>query len=115
MDSDPSRRSGWEVNPLSTVNVLIETLNLAKEESTIGPAKTAFGEVSAFLAIIFSNPEAWEPQFRVIGDSSPPEIDYVYLGLFCADICRSLDRGLNGRRCDELSQSVLQAIEELIV
>ena len=39
--------------------------------------------------------------------------DYVDLGLVCADVCKALDRGLKGRRLDELSPSVLEAIEEL--
>ena len=41
------------------------------------------------------------------------EIDYVELGLACADVCKALDRGLNGRRVSELSPSVLEAIEQL--
>ena len=39
--------------------------------------------------------------------------DYVDLGLSCGDICQTLNRGLNGRRLHELSQSVLGAIEKL--
>jgi hypothetical protein len=39
--------------------------------------------------------------------------DFVELGLSCADICKVLDRGLNGKRLDELNQSVLVAIEKL--
>ena len=39
--------------------------------------------------------------------------DYVDLGLACADACRALERGLNGRRADELSRSVFEAIEQL--
>ena len=39
--------------------------------------------------------------------------DYVDLGQFCADVCKALDRGLEGRRSDELSSSVLEAIEKL--
>ena len=39
--------------------------------------------------------------------------DYVELGLACADVCRALDRGINGRRLDELSQSVFEAIGQL--
>ena len=39
--------------------------------------------------------------------------DYVELGLACADVCRALDRGMSGRRADELSQSVGEAIEQL--
>ena len=37
---------------LSSLNMAIEALNLAKEISSITPAKTAFGSVSALLAII---------------------------------------------------------------
>ena len=39
--------------------------------------------------------------------------DYVELGLACADVCRALDRGITGRRVDELSQSVFEAIGQL--
>jgi len=39
--------------------------------------------------------------------------DYVELGLSCADICRALDRGANGKKLDELSQSVCDAITQL--
>ena len=39
--------------------------------------------------------------------------DYVDLGLACADICRGLDRGMNGKRLDDLSQSVREAINQL--
>ena len=38
---------------------------------------------------------------------------YVELGLACADVCRSLDRGLNRRQADRLSQPVSEAIEQL--
>jgi len=39
--------------------------------------------------------------------------DYVELGLACADVCKALDRGMNGRQVDELSQSVFEAIRQL--
>jgi len=39
--------------------------------------------------------------------------DYVDLGLACADVCRALDRGMNGRLVDELSQPVFEAIGQL--
>ena len=41
------------------------------------------------------------------------EDEYVKLGLECADICQALDRGLDGRRFDQLSKSVIGAIEHL--
>ena len=43
------------------------------------------------------------------------EIDYIDLGLACADVCRALDRGMGGRRADDLSQSVFEAIGQLTV
>ena len=41
------------------------------------------------------------------------DLDYVELGLFCADICRALDRGMSGKKLDDLSQSVCDAINQL--
>ena len=41
------------------------------------------------------------------------KIDYVELGLACAGMCTALDRGVNGRRVDELGQSVFEAIGQL--
>jgi hypothetical protein len=39
--------------------------------------------------------------------------DYVGLGLSCADVCRALDRGINGRKPNDPSQSVYDAIDQL--
>ena len=39
--------------------------------------------------------------------------DYVDLGLACAEVCQALDRGINGRPVDGLSQSVFEAIAQL--
>ena len=39
--------------------------------------------------------------------------DYVELGLACTNVCKALDRGLNGRRLDELSGPVREAIVQL--
>ena len=41
------------------------------------------------------------------------EADYIEVGLFCADICRALDRGMNGKKLGDLSQSVYDAINQL--
>ena len=41
------------------------------------------------------------------------EQDYVELGLNCADICGALDRGTNGKKMDDLSQSVCEAMNQL--
>ena len=39
------------------------------------------------------------------------KLDYVELGLACADVCSALDRGM--RQTNELSRSVYEAIEQL--
>ena len=49
-----------------------------------------------------------------IKDTIANEQDYVDLSLFCADVCKALERGLEGKgSLDQLSRSVLGAIEEL--
>ena len=39
--------------------------------------------------------------------------DYVELGLSCAAICGALERGMNGKKLNDLSQSVCDAINQL--
>ena len=41
------------------------------------------------------------------------EVDYVELGLACADVCTALHRGLSGKRLNELNNSVCEAIVQL--
>jgi len=41
------------------------------------------------------------------------EMEYVEIGLDCADICRALERGMNGKKLGDLSQSVCDAINQL--
>ena len=41
------------------------------------------------------------------------KIDYVELGLACADVCIALDRGLNGKMLNDLNNSVCEAINQL--
>ena len=40
--------------------------------------------------------------------------DYVELGLASADVCKALERGMNGKKLDDLDQSVREAIEQLM-
>ena len=41
------------------------------------------------------------------------EQEYVEVGLSCADICKALDRRMNGKKLDDLSKSVRDAISQL--
>ena len=52
-------------------------------------------------------------RFTHIQDSMANKTDYIELGLACADVCRALQRGMNGRRPDDLSDSVREAITQL--
>ena len=38
--------------------------------------------------------------------------DLVELGLACANVCKVLDRGIDGRGLDQLGQSVCEAIAQ---
>ena len=51
--------------------------------------------------------------FIHIQDSMVNDLDYVELGLSCARICKALERGMNGKKLDDLSQSVCDAISQL--
>ena len=42
------------------------------------------------------------------------ERGYIEIGLSCAEICNALHRGMNGRRLEDLSQPVREAINQLI-
>ena len=42
------------------------------------------------------------------------EQDYVDLGLSCADICKALQRGMDGKSLNDLSKSVCDAISQLM-
>ena len=41
------------------------------------------------------------------------KVDYVELGLTCADVCEALDLGIDRRQADELNHSILEGIEKL--
>ena len=41
--------------------------------------------------------------------------DYVDLGLHCAEICKAIARGLNGKKLDNLSPSMCDAINLLMM
>ena len=47
-----SQRPNEQEGVISALNAAIETLNLAKEISSITPAKAVFGSVSVILAMI---------------------------------------------------------------
>ena len=41
------------------------------------------------------------------------QMDYVELGLACAGVCTTLNRGLSGKSLNDLNESVCEAIKRL--
>ena len=52
-------------------------------------------------------------KFTFVQDTMANQQDYIDIGSTCANVCKVLDWGLNGKRLDELSRSVLEAIQHL--
>ena len=117
MSSETQRLEGRD-GSLSKLNVAIGALDIAKDVCSIAPAQAAFGAASALLTIIrVRGLQSCYDGFLLtfLQDTMANEQDYVELGLNCADICTALDRGMNGKRPDDLSQSVCKAISQLAV
>ena len=117
METDPQRPTGRE-DTTPSLNVAIAAQNLAWKNSNVAATKSVFRSVTDLLTMA----RVCSPSSAVIGsrftagsDSTPTanELDFVELGLFCADICGTLDRGTRGRSRNELNQPVHGAIDQL--
>jgi len=100
---------------LLSLNAAIEALNLMKGATSITPVPAVFGTVGALLTMIrarFPSSPAIHSSTSNL-DSMANKGELAKIGLACADACKALDRGMHGRRSDELSQPVGEAIEHL--
>ena len=116
MDKD-SRRQQRQDNVLPSLNVAIEALNITKEILSITPAKAVCGSVSVVLAMVRVRLSLIRVDCCRLNhgqDSMINETDYVELGLACADVCTALGRGMDGKKPDDLGQSISDAIGQLI-
>jgi hypothetical protein len=114
MTDKPQRQKGSKAIPV--LNMAIDGLNIAKEATSTTPVNPVFGSVALLLTMIrvSSLPfcdEIFELTHRQ--DTMANEQDYVDLGLSCADICKALKRGMDGKSLDDLSESVCDAIDQL--
>ena len=115
MATDSQRPKGRE-NSVSLLNAAIDAMDLAEKISSITPAKAVFATVGVLLVMIkvcFSPSAMRCPELTRSQESMINALDYVELGLFCSDICRALNRGMNGKKLDDLNQSVCDAINQL--
>ncbi|KAF9791220.1 hypothetical protein BJ322DRAFT_436311 [Thelephora terrestris] len=110
----PKERDGV----VTTLNVFIEAFTLAKEISSITPAKAVFGSAAVILTTIkvrcflFHATASLRLAF-VIQEFFANQQDYVELGQNCVEICCVLDRGTKGKEAEHLSQLVRDAINRL--
>jgi hypothetical protein len=101
---------------LTSLDLLIQALNIAKDACGVPPAQIAFSSASVLLTMIrvrLSLLREGEHLTHVVQDTMANNEDYVELGQACADVCQALYQRLKGRRSDELNQSVLDAIGTL--
>ena len=117
--TDESQQPEGRDGVLSSLNTAIDGLNLAKELSSITPAKAVFGSVAILITMIrVGFPLACGETFRAHisrQDTMANEQDYVDLGLSCADICKALERGMGEKKLDDFNKSVRDAINQLTV
>lgn len=100
---------------LSTLDVFIQGLTLAKDTCGVPPAQVAFGAAGALLTMIRVCFPSGKTNFWLtfIQDTMTNDQDYIDLGRTCSDVCQKLYRRLKGRQPDDLNQSVLDAIGDL--
>jgi len=113
MKADSQRHKEREAD----LNAAIEALDLAKTSSILS-AKVAFVSVVTLLTTIrvrsYSSTTIYH-KFTPCQDTMVNGLRYAELGLSCADVCRALEQGTNGRKQDELSPSVNDAVNQLIL
>lgn len=100
----------------SALSTAIEGFNLAKEVINIAPAKAAFGSVTIILTMIRVRSSPLQSPLTALKyaqDSRLNEEEYIKLGIACAEVCIALSRGMNGKRLEDLNQSVSEAIVQL--
>ena len=101
---------------LTTLDLFIQALNIAKDACGIPPAQVALGSASVLLTMIRVRSSLFrenKPPTRVVQDTMANNSDYTELGQACGEVCQALYHRLKGRRSDELNQPVLGAIGTL--
>ena len=101
---------------LTTLDLFIQTLNIAKDACGIPPAQVALGSASVLLTMIRVRLSLFcelKLLIRIVQDTMANDNDYTELGQACGEVCQALYERLKGRRSDELNQPVLGAIGTL--
>lgn len=101
---------------LPSLNTAINALDLARDTTSVKQARDVFGSASALLTatrvgFLLVHVGRWLAD--VTQDSAINEVLYVELALACVDVCQTLDRATKESGANQLSRSVLSAIDEL--
>ena len=110
-----SRRSRRPNDALPSLNEAINALDRARDKASLKLARDAFYSASGLLATIrvrFFPVRVCRLLADVRQDSVINEVDFVELGLGCAEICQSLDRGIMGG-APLPCPPILEAVEQL--
>ena len=103
-------------SPDIALTAAIAFLDLAKDTTGVKPARDVFRSTSTLLTeirVLFSSTPFLFTADRRAQDSMVKDADCVELGLTCTQVCRALDREINGRRQEEFSRPAIEAIERL--
>ena len=114
--TDKSQRWEDEGGVVLKLNKAIDDLNITKETMSTTPAYPLFDSVAALLATIRVSSflfcdemcETHRSQDRVANKQY-----CVNIGLFCAEICKTLERGMGNENLNDLSEPACDAINEL--
>jgi hypothetical protein len=113
MATDSPKPKEWD-GVVSTLNVFIEAFNLAKEISSVTPARAVFGSVAVILTTIkvcfFLFYVTASLRLVFVQESFANRQDCIELGQTCVEICCVLDRGTKGKGAEHLNQLVRDAI-----
>ena len=114
--TDKSQRQNGRGRVLPALNIAIDGLNIAKEATSTTPVNPVFGSVAILLTMIRVSSLVFRDemlQLTYSQDTMANEQEYVELGLSCADSCKALERGMDGKALNDLSKPVCDAISQL--
>ena len=114
--TDNSQQPEGRGRVISALNMAINGLTIAKDATNNTPINPVFGSVAVLLVMIrVGSFLSRNETFRLTHcqDTMANKQDYVDLGLSCADVCKALERGMGGKKLDDVSKSVCDAINQL--
>ena len=100
----------------SVLDMFIQTLNDSKGSRGVPPAQAALESTCTLLTTMKMGSTSFlsgELVAHSTQRTTGKRDDFVDLGLSCADVCEALDRALDGKRSDDLSEPACKAIEKL--